>query len=211
MTAKPTRRPAAKAAPLPRIVVLVEAPAWRKRIPDAAALVRRFARAAIKAAVAEGVPTPPVARPWTLTVVLGDDGRLQELNRDFRGKNKPTNVLSFPAWEGAEPPVAGEALNLGDIAVAFATTAAESRSQGKTLADHLAHLTVHGVLHLFGYDHLDKSQAEDMESLERAVLARFGIRDPYVLRAARKAAPRVRKPRLTEPGGRARQAARKRT
>ncbi len=206
MTAK---RPAARLPSL-RIAVLIEAPAWAKRLPDVAAHVRKFARAAVKAAIADGAASPAKSRPWTLTVLLADDAALQRLNHDFRGKAKPTNVLSFPAWEAAPARQrAGEQdpVNLGDIAIALGTTAAESRKQNKTLANHLAHLTVHGVLHLFGYDHLEDSQADDMESLERAVLARRGITDPYVLRPARKAAPRARQ----QTRGRTRQAARMRT
>lgn len=179
-----------------KIDVLIETPAWRRRLPEVAAHVRKFARAAMKAALADGAPAPSLRRPWTLAILLADDAELRALNRDFRGKNKPTNVLSFPAWEGvATPAKAKDAINLGDIALSLSVTSAESIKQNKRLADHLAHLTVHGVLHLFGYDHLDQSQADDMESLERAVLARRGISDPYVLRPARKAAAQARKPR----------------
>jgi probable rRNA maturation factor len=178
-------------APSLRIAVLIEEPAWSKRLPAVAAHVRKFARAAVKAALADGAATPAKTRPWTLTVLLADNATLKNLNHEFRGKAKPTNVLSFPAWEDA-PPHRHEPVHLGDIAVALAVTAEESRKQNKSLSDHLGHLTVHGVLHLFGYDHLDKSQADDMESLERAVLARRGIDDPYVLRLARKAARQAR-------------------
>jgi len=202
-----------KSPPL-RIALLVETPAWTRRLPAVAALVRKFARAAVTAALADGAAAPKGARPWALTVLLADDAELKALNHDFRGKAKPTNVLSFPAWEGA-PLSRGargqEPVNLGDIAIALTVTAAESRKQGKRLADHLAHLTVHGVLHLFGYDHLDDSQADDMEGLERAVLARHGIADPYLLRPARKAVSRARKTPVAKPGGRARTAARTRT
>jgi probable rRNA maturation factor len=197
-----------------RIAVLVETSGWTRRLPAVAGLVRKFARAAVKTALAHGAAHPKGARPWALTVLLADDAALKALNHDFRGKAKPTNVLSFPAWDTA-PPARGarrqEPVNLGDIAVALTVTAGESRKQGKRLADHLAHLTVHGVLHLFGYDHLDNSQADDMESLERAVLARHGISDPYLLRPARKAVPRARKTPVAKPGGRARKAARTRT
>ena len=206
MTAK---RPAVRLPSL-RIAVLIDAPAWTKRSPDVAAHVRKFARAAVKAAIADGAPSPAKTRPWTLTVLLADDAALKSLNHDFRGKAKPTNVLSFPAWEAApsgQRRHGQEPINLGDIAVALTTTSVESRKQNKTLDDHLAHLTVHGVLHLFGYDHLDHSEANDMESLERAVLARRGITDPYVLRPARKAAPQARQ----QTRGRTRQAARTRT
>jgi probable rRNA maturation factor len=200
----------ARKPPSLRIAVLVETPAWTKRLPAVQAHVRKFARAAVKAALAAGASHPKGVRPWALTVLLADDAELKALNHDFRGKAKPTNVLSFPAWEDAKPR-GQEPVNQGDIAVALTTTAGESRKQNKRLDDHLAHLTVHGVLHLFGYDHLDDSQADDMESLERAVLARHGISDPYLLRPARKAVPRARKTPVAKPGGRARKAARTRT
>ena len=191
-----SRKLSARKLPSVKIAVLIETPAWRKRLPEVAAHVRKFARAAMKAALDDGMPTPSLRRPWSLAILLADDAALRELNRDFRGKDKPTNVLSFPAWEGMPTPAkAKEAINLGDIALSYSVTSAESVKQNKRLADHLAHLTVHGVLHLFGYDHLDQSQADDMESLERAVLARRGISDPYVLRPARKAAAQARKPR----------------
>lgn len=201
------RKPPARKLPSVKIAVLIETEAWRARLPDVAAHVRKFARVAMRAALADGASAPSLRRPWSLAILLADDAELRALNRDFRGKDKPTNVLSFPAWEGAPPPAkAQEAINLGDIALSYSVTSAESVSQNKSLADHLAHLAVHGVLHLFGYDHLDQSQADDMESLERAVLARRGISDPYILRPARKAAPQARKQR-----GRTRQAARPRT
>jgi probable rRNA maturation factor len=99
------------------------------------------------------------------------------LNRDWRGKDKPTNVLSFPAMPvtpgGAVPPM------LGDIALAFETVAAEAALEGKSFDHHLVHLIVHGLLHLLGHDHEDDVQAEAMEALERAALARLAIPDPY--------------------------------
>ncbi len=199
-----------KPPPALRIAVIVETPAWTRRLPAVAAHVRKFARAAVKAALADGAAAPKGTSPWSLTVLLADDAELKALNRDFRGKAKPTNVLSFPAGDGV-PARRQEPLNLGDIAIALTVTAGESRKQGKRLADHLAHLTVHGVLHLFGYDHLDDHQADDMEGLERAVLARQGISDPYLLRPARKAVSRARQTPVAKPGGRARKAARTRT
>lgn len=199
-----------KPPPALRIAVIVETPAWTRRLPAVAAHVRKFARAAVRAALVDGAAPPNRTGPWALTVLLADDAELKALNRDFRGKAKPTNVLSFPAGP-AVPARRQEPVNLGDIAIALTVTAGESRKQGKRLADHLAHLTVHGVLHLFGYDHLDDRQADDMEGLERAVLARRGISDPYLLRPARKAASRARKTPVAKPGGRARKAARTRT
>ncbi|MDR0809707.1 MAG: rRNA maturation RNase YbeY [Gemmobacter sp.] len=124
-------------------------------------------------------------------VVMGcDDVRIAELNGAFRGKGAPTNVLSWPSEErGAE--YAGEApdlpepggpedpAELGDIAIAFETCAREAGEQGKAFSDHVTHLLVHGMLHLFGYDHVDDDDAALMEEVEQQILASLGIADPY--------------------------------
>jgi probable rRNA maturation factor len=107
-----------------------------------------------------------------VTVLLTDDETVRDLNARFRGKDQPTNVLSFPAPESARP-------HLGDVALAFGVCASEAAAQGKTISDHLSHLTVHGVLHLLGYDHEADDEAEIMEDMERAILNRLGVSDPY--------------------------------
>lgn len=112
----------------------------------------------------------------TIAIVFGDDREARALNRTFRGKDAPTNVLSFPA---TNPTLTGEPAHLGDIVLAGETVAAEAAADGKTLKDHAVHLVLHGFLHLRGYDHEAEAEAEDMEALERAVLARLGISDPY--------------------------------
>lgn len=119
-----------------------------------------------------------------------DDARIAVLNADFRGKPTPTNVLSWPSDErGAEfagdvperpsPGAPGDPESLGDIAIAWETCAREAQEQGKTMADHVAHLLVHGVLHLLGYDHVDAEDAALMEALEVRILASLGVSDPY--------------------------------
>jgi probable rRNA maturation factor len=170
--------------PTLRIAISIESAAWLRRVPDARTRCRRLARAALAAA---GFDERQIggAASAELSLVLGDDALLQQLNRDFRGKNKPTNVLSFPAIDVTERRMERPVFPLGDVAIAFETSASEAREQGKTLAAHLSHLVVHGVLHLLGYDHLTKAQANDMETLETAVLARFGHSDPYRARPAR--------------------------
>jgi probable rRNA maturation factor len=146
-------------------------------IPDA----ERVVAAAVGAAFAEaGLAARPDAE---LAVTLADDERLRELNGAWRDKDQPTNVLTFPAFE---PDEMAEAPMLGDVILAFETVAREAREQGKTVESHLAHLVVHGVLHLFGHDHLDEAEAEAMEALETRALALLGIADPY---AALDAAP----------------------
>jgi probable rRNA maturation factor len=105
-----------------------------------------------------------------------DDAHIRVLNRQYRGKNKPTNVLSFPA-PPAKPKSFGP--QLGDMVFAAETIVAEAKRDGITLADHLAHLVVHGFLHLLGYDHEIEQEAVAMEALETAILGRLGIADPY--------------------------------
>ncbi|HLH12765.1 MAG TPA: rRNA maturation RNase YbeY [Methylovirgula sp.] len=107
-----------------------------------------------------------------LSVLLCDDAFIRGLNRQWRGQDKPTNVLSFPAATTFTPA-------LGDIAIAYETTAQEAAAEGKSLSDHFIHLLIHGFLHLIGYDHRDEAEAAVMEKLEREVLAELGIADPY--------------------------------
>ena len=142
----------------------VEDPAWTEALPNAEALVLEAADATLasEGAVGEGV-----------TLLLTDDQAIKDLNRRFRQQDRPTNVLSFPAPQNPER-------FLGDIALAFGVCAREAEEQGKPLAHHLQHLVAHGVLHLLGYDHETDAQAEEMEGLERAVLAGMGIPDPYL-------------------------------
>jgi probable rRNA maturation factor len=111
----------------------------------------------------------------TLTILLSDDEKLRDLNVTFRGKDKATNVLSFPARQDDY---------LGDVAVAYGVTSAEARAQKKSFADHATHLVVHGVLHLLGYDHETTRAAKIMEPLETKILSELGIADPYAQKAA---------------------------
>ena len=110
-----------------------------------------------------------------LTILLSDDKKLHALNITFRGKDKPTNVLSFPARQDDY---------LGDVAMAYGVTAKEARDQKKSFADHATHLVVHGVLHLLGYDHETARAAKIMELLEIRILSELGIGDPYARKAA---------------------------
>jgi len=110
-------------------------------------------------------------------VALSSDARVQVLNRDYRGKDKPTNVLSFPAGPARVP--TGQPRHIGDIVLAAETLVREADEQGKPPRDHLQHLIIHGLLHLLGYDHETEPQAVEMEALEVEVLATLGIADPY--------------------------------
>ncbi|ATQ57170.1 rRNA maturation RNase YbeY [Paracoccus yeei] len=119
-------------------------------------------------------------------VVMGcDDDRIAGLNAEFRGKPKPTNVLSWPAlaFDQREPgvrPDLPDVEELGDIAISFDTCQREAEAQGKPFADHATHLLVHAMLHLAGYDHIDDLDAETMEDAERSILGKLGIPDPYL-------------------------------
>jgi probable rRNA maturation factor len=115
-----------------------------------------------------------------VTVVVDDDARIRALNQLWRGQDKPTNVLSFPSPD-AQP---GPERTLGDIAISYETAAREATAEDKSFADHMAHLSVHGFLHLLGYDHESDDDAEEMEGLERVILARIGVSDPYVAHEA---------------------------
>jgi probable rRNA maturation factor len=144
---------------------------WR-RLPQA----RKMARETIAACAAEsGIAACAGA---DVSLCLADDERLRALNSRWRGVDKPTNVLSFPAAR-SRPPERSPAL--GDIVLAFETLEREAKVFGAPLADHYRHLVAHGFLHLLGYDHRTDEEAERMETLEKRVLARFGVADPYAL------------------------------
>jgi probable rRNA maturation factor len=158
--------------PEPDIDLAVEDDRWGESIPDLESLVAR--------AVAAGLAIAPERRdrPVEVSVLLTDDATVQDLNRTWRGQDKPTNVLSFPAAPQPLPP--GAAVPLGDVVLAYETMVRESGDQGKPLQNHLAHLLVHGTLHLVGQDHeRGQAEAEAMEALEVAALAGLGIPDPY--------------------------------
>lgn len=161
MSAKPARRASA-----PDIEIDIQSPLWEAQ-PEAEATVRAAVGAAATRAPAAG----------EMSVLLSDDAAVKALNRDWRKIDKPTNVLSFPAAE--TPQAAGVPALLGDIAIAFETLEREAREEDKPFLHHLAHLAVHGYLHLLGYDHETDSEAEAMEALEREILAAMRIPDPY--------------------------------
>ncbi|MCB9959242.1 MAG: rRNA maturation RNase YbeY [Rhodospirillaceae bacterium] len=117
--------------------------------------------------------------PAEVSILLTDDAEVRTLNRDYRGVDKPTNVLSFALEDTPGPRPPGAPLVLGDIVVALETCRREADDSGRPFGHHLAHLVVHGVLHLLGFDHSDDTDADRMESLETAVLGRLGIPDPY--------------------------------
>ncbi len=155
--------------------VLVAADCWRNA-PEAETVIARAITAAAEAVDAEFGGAE-------VSVMLTDDAGIRGLNASWRGIDKPTNVLSFPAPEPAGAGHAGDAPRmLGDIAIAYETTRKEADEENKPFAAHLSHLAVHGVLHLIGYDHEKDDDAEAMEALEREILGRLGIPDPYAER-----------------------------
>lgn len=164
-------------------VALSVEPGWSGGT-DWETLAKRACQAALKA-------TPYAtwsAAPFTaeISVRLTDDAEVQALNRDYRQKDKPTNVLSFPMiqpdlMETVANTDDGEVL-VGDIVLARETCVREALEKGISTADHATHLIVHGTLHLLGYDHIDDGEAEAMEAIERDVLASLGLADPYLIR-----------------------------
>jgi probable rRNA maturation factor len=159
-------------AALPMTEVLVVADGWQSE-PDAEAVIQRAIATAAEMADAD-------IGEAELAVMLTDDAGIRTLNNNWRGIDKPTNVLSFPAL----PPTGGSGPDdaprmLGDIAIAYQTTRAEADDEQKPFDHHLSHLAIHGFLHLIGYDHEKDDDAEAMESLETEILAQLGIPDPY--------------------------------
>lgn len=114
-------------------------------------------------------------RTTEISIVLADNAFIQNLNKTYRGKDKPTNVLSFPQDPGSDDKVS----NLGDVVLAYETVKKEAAGQKKSFENHVTHLLVHGILHLLAYDHEDDTEAEEMESLEIRVLESLGIKNPY--------------------------------
>jgi probable rRNA maturation factor len=168
------RRPARKSRV--RIDVISRSSRWQNQ-KRAESIVKEAVFAAAKA-----VSTPPAE----LAIVLADDSAIRALNRKWRGRNAPTNVLSFPAAEtpGRGGNRAGTSPYIGDIVIAYQTTAREAAAEGKPFQHHLTHLAVHGFLHLLGYDHENDREAEVMEALERRILKQLAVPDPYAPRDA---------------------------
>jgi probable rRNA maturation factor len=158
------------------LVVETQFAARRPRVPSAAA-VRRWAEAAHRAALGRPARGPRPRRDVTesLCVRIVGPAASRRLNREFRGKDAPTNVLSFPS----SPEERRHAASLGDVVVCARVVASEARRQRKPWLAHWAHMIVHGVLHLHGYDHGAQREALRMERLEVEILRRFGYQDPY--------------------------------
>lgn len=158
--------PAGRPGNAREIDIIHENEAWQAALPEVDRLVRETVLAGLQS----------LEEDLEVCVVLGDDPLLQELNRNFRNKDRATNVLSFPSND-----LLPDGLRLlGDVVLSYETCVREAHEQGKSLADHARHLTLHGVLHLLGYDHEAAEDAEEMEELEVELLAGLGIGNPYV-------------------------------
>jgi probable rRNA maturation factor len=153
--------------------IMVESGDWGT-LDEAEPLAQKAAEAATLVAGRDG-------EALEVSVMLTDDTQIRELNRTWRGKDRATNVLSFPSPEPPGIVLSGNGAprHLGDIALAYETLAREAEEESKPLAHHFAHLVVHGVLHLLGYDHEVEAEAERMEDLEVRALSTLGIADPY--------------------------------
>ncbi len=153
------------------VEVSVHCDAWLVACPEAETLAATAARAALSRTAG-----PLAGAPLILGLVLTDDAEQRGLNRTYRGRDAATNVLSFAIADPAPP---GSPVLLGDVVLAFATIEREAAEQQKSLADHLQHLVVHGVLHLLGFDHQSPGEAEAMEAREIEILETLGVPDPY--------------------------------
>lgn len=156
---------------------------WRTDPPEGwildAERLKRAARCAYRAGVDLAAQRAMEKPAFEAAIVLEDDAAMQALNRDFRGKDKPTNVLSFPAGPIAGPAHFPERQSLGDIVLSVQTLEREAAALAVSPQDHATHLVVHGVLHLLGFDHESETEAARMETLESQILGRLGIADPY--------------------------------
>jgi probable rRNA maturation factor len=155
----------------PVVEVMAPCPAWHQECAEAASLAKGAAGLALRRAEA---PAGAV-----VDITLADDAAQRDLNRTWRGKDAPTNVLSFPAADPSVQVPVGAPLLLGDVVLAFETLRREAMEQGKPFEDHLRHLVVHGVLHLLGYDHESTVDAAAMEACEITILAELGVPNPY--------------------------------
>ena len=154
----------------PKVNVLIEDDRWATALPRLVTLTRRFATLALE--------TEDRAKAET-TVVLSTDSVVRGLNRRFRQKDSPTNVLAFPAARVGRTLNPAKTAEIGEIILAFETVRKEAVTQGKPFVNHLAHLVIHGILHLLGYDHEAPGEARVMERLEADILSMLGMPNPY--------------------------------
>lgn len=159
------------------IDVLCNSPLWAEALPQYEAFISKI--------VADTMHHFEHLQPYEIAILLLDDEEMSTHNQTWRQKNQPTNVLSFPQYEGKlfeDAPkhlVKGMNIHLGDILLSYGTIKKEAQTQGKSFQDHLCHLLIHGVLHLIGYDHIKDNDQKIMEALEIQLLQTYGITNPY--------------------------------
>tara|TARA_R100001143_G_scaffold61454_1_gene62220 strand:+ start:314 stop:820 length:507 start_codon:yes stop_codon:yes gene_type:complete len=156
--------------------ILVEDERWHEALPDHASLVAMSLDHILR-----NISSFETAKEVELSITLTNDEQIQSLNRDYREKDKPTNVLSFPQidWENDKSAANEPLVMLGDVVIALETIQREANEQDKRLQDHFIHMLIHSVLHLCGHDHEDETDAETMENLEIQILSEMGIKNPY--------------------------------
>ncbi len=156
--------------------IIFESPLWAKSKLSARQHVHD-----VLAVTWDMIPKRPKGVIPELTITLSHDSKIQIINKQYRSKDKPTNVLSFPMFDKlSDIPFGAGQIPLGDIIIAFETIKHEATEQNKTLLDHFTHMLVHGFLHLLGYDHMNDTDAKSMESLEIKILKELGIDNPYL-------------------------------
>ena len=156
--------------------ILIEEPRWTTILPDYESLV-----ALSVAQIFKRIDYFPYAQGIELSITLTNDTHIQELNREYRGKDKPTNVLSFPQidWVQEQESAKAPLIMLGDVIIALETIEREAQEQDKRIQDHFIHMLIHSILHLCGHDHEQEAEAEEMESIEIQILSDMGIKNPY--------------------------------
>lgn len=170
---------------MPQVIldIEIEEESWQKALPDIAEVAEKVKNAAVDYVFKNaGIEILKANKPLMISVCLSNDEHVQELNRDFRNMDKPTNVLTFANVDfadfNAENEVFGE-IDLGNIIIAYETMQKEAGIEGITLYAHFCHLLTHGILHILGFDHIEDEEAEYMENFEKAILSNLGIADPY--------------------------------
>lgn len=163
------------AAPDAQIDVAIQDPAWED-IAGIEGLVTTTVRTALAMA---RIPSAVQGKKLEISFMLANDDLIHILNREYRGKDNPTNILTFAALDDEQQSFAPDVISLGDVILSVQTIDREAKEQGKFLRDHVTHLVVHGTLHLLGYDHKEEDQATDMETLEIRVLEKLGVQNPY--------------------------------
>lgn len=160
----------------PEIDISILEPEWESSFLEVEDIVHTAISHTLKMAT---LPSVLQGRDVEVSAVLANDDLVQVLNREYRSKDSPTNVLSFANLDSDDPLPETGPVHIGDIILAFQTVAEEAKDQGKFFKDHFTHLVVHGTLHLLGYDHIDEHEANNMESLEIRILEKLGIQNPY--------------------------------